>query len=66
MLLYTKTAADYYLGEPADLLADAVEEANETFTRSGLGNISLRLVHTQMIEYDEWPDLRSSLSHGRR
>jgi hypothetical protein len=53
MLLYTKTAADHYLGEPADLLANAIEEANETFTRSGLGNISLRLVHTQLIEYDE-------------
>jgi hypothetical protein len=53
MLLYTKNAADHYLGEPADLLAVAIEEANETFKRSGLGNISLRVVHTQLIDYDE-------------
>jgi hypothetical protein len=53
MLLYTKNAADHYLGEPADLLAVAIEEANETFKRSGLGNISLRLVHTQRIDFDE-------------
>jgi peptidyl-Asp metalloendopeptidase len=53
MLLYTKNAADHYLGEPADLLTVAVEEANDTFTRSGLGNISLQLVHTQLINYDE-------------
>jgi hypothetical protein len=30
-----------------------IEEANETFRRSGLDNISLRLVHTQLIDYDE-------------
>ena len=53
MLLYTKSAADHYLGEPADLLALAVEEANESFKRSGLGNISLRVVHTQLIAYEE-------------
>jgi hypothetical protein len=53
MLLYTKSAAEHYLGEPADLLAVAIEEANETFKRSGLGNISLRVVHTQLIDYDE-------------
>ena len=53
MLLYTKNAADHYIGEPADLLALVIEEANETFERSGLGNISLRLVHTQLIDYDE-------------
>jgi hypothetical protein len=53
MLLYTKNAADHYIGEPADLLALVIEEANETFRRSGLGNISLRLVHTQLIDYDE-------------
>jgi len=53
MLLYTKNAADHYIGEPADLLSLVIEEANETFKRSGLGNISLRLVHTQLIDYDE-------------
>jgi hypothetical protein len=53
MLLYTKNAADHYIGEPADLLAFVIDEANETFRRSGLGNITLRLVHTQLIDYDE-------------
>jgi len=53
MLLYTKNAVTEYLGEPAGLIADAIDEANETFARSGLGNISLRLVHTQLIDFDE-------------
>jgi peptidyl-Asp metalloendopeptidase len=52
-MLYTKNAADYYLAEPADLLSLALEEANDTFRLSGLGNITLRLVHTQLIDYQE-------------
>jgi hypothetical protein len=53
MIVYTRAAASHYLREPADLLAMAVEQANEAFRNSGLGNISLRLVHTQAIDYDE-------------
>jgi hypothetical protein len=53
MLLYTKNAVNDYLGEPAGLIADAIEEASETFARSGIGNISLRLVHTQPVDFDE-------------
>jgi len=53
MLLYTKKAASQYVRDPADLLAMAVEQANDTFRNSGLGNISLRLVHTQAVDYDE-------------
>jgi Metallo-peptidase family M12 len=53
MLLYTKNAVSDYLGEPAGLIADAVEEANQTFARSGIGNISLRLVHTELVDYEE-------------
>jgi hypothetical protein len=53
MLLYTKKAARHYVSDPANLLAMAVEQANDTFRNSGLGNISLRLVHTQSIDYDE-------------
>jgi hypothetical protein len=53
MLLYTKNAVDHYIGKPAELLALVIDEANETFQRSALGNISLRLVHTQLIDYDE-------------
>ena len=53
MILYTKKAASRYLRDPADLLEMATEQANQAFRNSGLGNISLRLVHTQMIDYDE-------------
>jgi hypothetical protein len=53
MLLYTKNAVNEYLGEPEGLIADAIDEANETFARSGLGNIRLRLVHTQLVDFDE-------------
>jgi hypothetical protein len=31
----------------------AIEQANESFRNSGLGNISLRLVHAQAVDYDE-------------
>lgn len=53
MLLYTKNAASHFIQAPADLLALSIEESNETFRNSGLGNISLRLVHSQEIDYDE-------------
>jgi hypothetical protein len=53
MLLYTKNASSHYIGDPGDMLALAIEEANETFRKSGLGNISLRLVHSQAIDYNE-------------
>jgi Metallo-peptidase family M12 len=53
MVLYTKRAAQHYVRDPADLLAMAVEQANDAFRNSGLGNISLRLVHTQAVDYDE-------------
>ena len=52
MLLYTKNVANHYTRDPEDLLALAVDETNETFRNSGLGNIRLRLVHTQLIDYD--------------
>jgi len=35
------------------VIAAAVEEVNESFRNSGLRNISLRLVHTQLIDYME-------------
>jgi peptidyl-Asp metalloendopeptidase len=52
MILYTKYAASHYIRHPADILALAIEEANESFRNSGLGNITLRLVHSQAIDYD--------------
>jgi hypothetical protein len=53
MMLYTNKAAGRYVRDPADLLALAVEQANDSFRNSGLGNVSLRLVHSQAIDYDE-------------
>ena len=53
MILYTKKAVARYLINPADLVALAVEETNQAFRNSGLGNISLRLAHMQSIDYDE-------------
>jgi hypothetical protein len=53
MLLVTKRVADSYIRNPADLSALAIEQSNETFRNSGLGSVRLRLVHSQLIDYDE-------------
>lgn len=53
MILHTKKAASHYLRDPADMSVMAVEQANDALRNSGLGNISLRLVHTQAVDYDE-------------
>ena len=53
MLLYTKRAASHYMLNPDDVMQLAIEQANEFFRNSGLGNISLRLVHAQAVDYDE-------------
>jgi hypothetical protein len=53
MLLYTKRAASHYMLNPADVMGLAIERVNDTFRNSGLGNISLRLAHTQAVDYDE-------------
>jgi len=52
MILYTKNAAGHYIRDPADILFHAIEDANKSFRDSGLGNIRLRLVHSQVIDYD--------------
>jgi Metallo-peptidase family M12 len=52
MLLYSRNVAELYIRKPEDLLALAIEETNQTFRNSGLGNIKLRLVHTQLVDYD--------------
>jgi hypothetical protein len=56
MLLYTPAAANHYVRDPAELLDLAIETANETFRNSGLGNVKLRLVHSQAIDYHEGTD----------
>jgi peptidyl-Asp metalloendopeptidase len=53
MMLYTTRAASHYMRDPEDMLELAIERVNDTFHNSGLGNISLRLVHTQAVDYDE-------------
>lgn len=53
MLLYTNNAAKHYVREPSDLIELAIEQANETFRNSGISNVSLRLVYSQAIDYDE-------------
>ena len=56
MLLYTARAAKHYIRDPSDLLALAIEETNQTLKNSGLGNINLRLVYSQLIDYDASED----------
>ena len=56
MLLYSRNVAELYVRKPEDLLALAIEETNQTFKNSGLGNIKLRLVHTQVVDYDTAED----------
>ena len=53
MILYTKKADEHYIGDLSDLLPSAIEETNATFRNSGIGNISIQLVHTQAVDYDE-------------
>jgi hypothetical protein len=62
MLLYSRNVAELYVRRPEDLLALAIAETNQTFKNSGLGNIKLRLVHTQVVDYvgsedDQFTDL---------
>jgi Metallo-peptidase family M12 len=56
MILYTQNVAKRYIRDPADLLALAVDEANQSFKGSGLGNIRLRLVYTEAVDYDTTVD----------
>ena len=56
MLLYSRNVAELYVRKPEDLLALAIEETNQAFKNSGLGNIKLRLVHTQVVDYDASED----------
>jgi hypothetical protein len=56
MILYTPKAASRYLRGPTDFIELAVAQVNQTFRNSGIGNISLRLVHTELIQYDEAGD----------
>jgi hypothetical protein len=53
MVLYTRQVAASYVDVETDLIAHAIEEANASFRNSGIGNISLRLAHSQAVDYRE-------------
>jgi hypothetical protein len=53
MVLYTKKAASHYVDIDTDLIANAIDEANASFRNSGIGNIALRLAHSEAVDYAE-------------
>jgi hypothetical protein len=53
MILYTSKVASKYIDVDADLIHLSVEQANQSFANSGIGNVKLRLVHQELIDYDE-------------
>jgi hypothetical protein len=53
MVLYTPNVGSKYIEVQPDLIALAIEQANESFDNSGLANVNLRLVHSEPIDYDE-------------
>jgi len=53
MMLYTKRAASHYMMRPDDVLEVAFERVNDTFRNSGISNVSVRLVYSQEVDYDE-------------
>lgn len=53
MVLYTPRVAAKYVDVDTDLTALSVEQANQSFKNSGLGNIRLNLVHSQKIDYQD-------------
>jgi hypothetical protein len=53
MMLYTKRAASHYMMRPDDALEVSFERVNDTFRNSGIGNVSVRLVYSQEVDYDE-------------
>ena len=53
LVAYTKKAAAAYADVKRELVDLAVEEANESFRTSGIGNVKLRLVHAYQTDYVE-------------
>jgi hypothetical protein len=53
MILYTGKVASKYLDVEKDVAVHSIEEANSAFVNSDIGNVKLRLVHSQRIDYDE-------------
>ena len=53
MVVYTRRAAGYYGDIRRELIHLAIEEGNESFRKSNLGHIKLRLVHAYETDYVE-------------
>jgi hypothetical protein len=53
IIAYTKKAAANYTDIKSELIDLSIEEGNESFRMSGLGNIKLRLVHAYQTDYVE-------------
>jgi hypothetical protein len=53
IVAYTKKAASNYLDVRSELVDLAVEEGNQSFRISGIGNVKLRLVHAYETNYVE-------------
>src|SRR5215470_257228 len=53
IVAYTKKAANNYSDVKRELVELSIEEANESFRQSGIGQVKLRLVHTYQTDYVE-------------
>jgi hypothetical protein len=53
MVLYTKKVAASYIDVERDLIGQAIDDANASFRNSGIGNVSLRLAHSEAVDYAE-------------
>jgi len=53
IVAYTRKSAGYYGDVKRELVDVAVEEANESFRLSNLGNVKLRVVHAYQTDYVE-------------
>jgi hypothetical protein len=53
IVAYTKAAAAHYSYIETDLIALAIEDANQSFRNSGIGHVRLELAHAYQTEYAE-------------
>ena len=53
IVAYTKKAAGNYIDVKRELVDLSIEEANESFRQSGIGQVKLRLVHAYQTDYVE-------------
>jgi hypothetical protein len=56
LVAYTKKTASNYSDVKRELVDLSIEEGNESFRMSNLGNIKLRLVHAYQTDYEEDKD----------